>query len=213
MLPRKPVKLSQNGRNRRGWPEPHRFLWVMLTPDRRALACKLEDGQLYELPLLVFAEHEEWDGSAAESVKLLDHGGAAVLRLVSGAEHDFAVDWVLHHCAPGYRYFKGHCAPPAIGPRIQMLRQVRAWSLGQLAARTGIATPNLSRLEHGKHVPSWATLEKLARAFAVPLGALLSGQHETRRGVAAAKLTLPHGRGSQQPRALPRQPSGSTASR
>jgi len=174
MLPRKPARLSKNGKDRLAWREPRRFVWITLTPDRSALACKLDDGQLYELPLRVFAEHEEWDGSVPENVKLIDHGGAAILRLASGAEHDFAVDWVLHNCEPRYRFFKEHCPAPALGPQIRALRQAREWSLGQLAERTGIAAPNLSRLEHGKHVPGWGTLEKLAAAFDVPMGELLT---------------------------------------
>ena len=185
MQPRKPARLSKNGRDGQGWPEPHRFFWIMLTPDRSALACKLDDGQLYELPLQVFAEHADWDGSAPENVRLIDHGAAAVVRFASGAEEDFAVDWVLHHCEPRYRFFRGHCPKSAIGPRIRALRQARRLSLEELASHTGIAAPNLSRLENGKHVPSWGTLEKLAASFDVPLGELLAAERQGAKTPAA----------------------------
>jgi transcriptional regulator with XRE-family HTH domain len=46
-------------------------------------------------------------------------------------------------------------------------------SLEDLSSKTGIAVPNLSRLEHGKHSPMIETLQKIARALDVPPSALL----------------------------------------
>jgi len=34
--------------------------------------------------------------------------------------------------------------------------------------------PNLSRLEHGRHLPSLDTLERIAEALEVPIAALLA---------------------------------------
>jgi transcriptional regulator with XRE-family HTH domain len=43
-----------------------------------------------------------------------------------------------------------------------------------LAKKTGIAESNLSRLEHGKHMPSLKTLQTVAKALGVGWGELIS---------------------------------------
>ena len=56
-----------------------------------------------------------------------------------------------------------------IGDRLRALRQERNLSQGDIEKRTGLLRCYLSRVEHGHTVPSLETLEKLARAFEVPL--------------------------------------------
>jgi transcriptional regulator with XRE-family HTH domain len=43
-----------------------------------------------------------------------------------------------------------------------------------LAQTSGMERPNLSRLEHGKHVPSLDTLERIAKALRVSVVELIA---------------------------------------
>jgi transcriptional regulator with XRE-family HTH domain len=61
-----------------------------------------------------------------------------------------------------------------IGARIRKEREARGWSLGELARRTGMQAPNLSRLETGKHVPSLDTLERVAEVLGVRVANLVA---------------------------------------
>ena len=56
-----------------------------------------------------------------------------------------------------------------IGDRLRALREERKLSQGDIEKRTGLLRCYLSRVENGHTVPSVETLEKLARAFEVPL--------------------------------------------
>jgi transcriptional regulator with XRE-family HTH domain len=56
-----------------------------------------------------------------------------------------------------------------IGDRLRALREERNLSQGDIEKRTGLLRCYLSRVENGHTVPSVETLEKLARAFEVPL--------------------------------------------
>jgi DNA-binding Xre family transcriptional regulator len=79
------------------------------------------------------------------------------------------------------RYLRG--GPEDLGPRVaRHVRQVRSekgWSVAELARRSGIAAPNVHRVESGKHIPSTATLVRLSEALEVSLDALL--ERERRR--------------------------------
>jgi transcriptional regulator with XRE-family HTH domain len=59
-----------------------------------------------------------------------------------------------------------------LGLRLRELRAGRDWTLEELAERTGLSKPFLSRLEAGERQPSIAAVLTLARAFAVSVGAL-----------------------------------------
>jgi quercetin dioxygenase-like cupin family protein len=60
-----------------------------------------------------------------------------------------------------------------LGARLRFLRNQKRWTLEQLSARTDLSEPFLSRLESGRRQPSLAALLTLARAYAMPLAALL----------------------------------------
>lgn len=68
-------------------------------------------------------------------------------------------------------------SPRDLGPRVarqvQRVRRGKGWSVAELARRSGIAAPNVHRVESGRHVPSTATLVRLSEALEVPLAALL----------------------------------------
>ncbi|HYW97627.1 MAG TPA: helix-turn-helix domain-containing protein [Candidatus Elarobacter sp.] len=56
-----------------------------------------------------------------------------------------------------------------IGDRLRVLREEKKLSQGDVEKRTGLLRCYISRVENGHTVPAVETLEKLARAFEVPL--------------------------------------------
>jgi len=56
-----------------------------------------------------------------------------------------------------------------IGERLRELREEKKLSQGDIEKRTGLVRCYISRVENGHTVPAVETLEKLARAFEVPL--------------------------------------------
>lgn len=60
-----------------------------------------------------------------------------------------------------------------IADNVRAARTARDMTQGALSEKTGIAVPHISRLEKGAHLPSVATLKKVAEALEVPICALL----------------------------------------
>ncbi len=56
-----------------------------------------------------------------------------------------------------------------IGDRLRELREQKNLSQGDIEKRTGLLRCYISRVENGHTVPAIETLEKLARAFEVPM--------------------------------------------
>jgi transcriptional regulator with XRE-family HTH domain len=56
-----------------------------------------------------------------------------------------------------------------IGDRLRKLREQKNMSQGDIEKRTGLFRCYISRVENGHTIPAIETLEKLARAFDVPL--------------------------------------------
>ncbi|SRR5712692_1867264 len=56
-----------------------------------------------------------------------------------------------------------------IGDRLRELREQKEFTQGEVAKRTGLLKPYVSRVENGHSVPGVATLEKFARALEVPI--------------------------------------------
>src|SRR5438309_7173661 len=56
-----------------------------------------------------------------------------------------------------------------IGDRLREMREAKKLSQGDIEKRTGLLRCYISRVENGHTVPAIETLEKLARAFEVPL--------------------------------------------
>jgi transcriptional regulator with XRE-family HTH domain len=61
-----------------------------------------------------------------------------------------------------------------IGQRIHEVRRARRLTQREVAKRTGIAEPFLSRVENNHAQPSVSTLERLAEAMGVTMGDLLA---------------------------------------
>jgi transcriptional regulator with XRE-family HTH domain len=56
-----------------------------------------------------------------------------------------------------------------IGDRLRAVREEKKLSQGDIEKRTGLLRCYISRVENGHTVPAIETLEKLARAFGIPL--------------------------------------------
>src|ERR1017187_4137156 len=56
-----------------------------------------------------------------------------------------------------------------IGDRLRALREDKKFSQGDIEKRTGLFRCYISRVENGHTVPAIETLEKMARAFEMPL--------------------------------------------
>jgi transcriptional regulator with XRE-family HTH domain len=56
-----------------------------------------------------------------------------------------------------------------IGDRLRELREQKEYTQGEVAKRTGLLKPYVSRVENGHSVPGLETLEKFARALEVPM--------------------------------------------
>ncbi len=56
-----------------------------------------------------------------------------------------------------------------IGDRLREMREEKKLSQGDIGKRTGLLRCYISRVENGHTVPAVETLEKMARAFEVPL--------------------------------------------
>ena len=62
----------------------------------------------------------------------------------------------------------------ALGARVRSLRRERGWTLKQLGREAGLSHPFLSQLERGLARPSVGSVERIARAFGMPVGLLWS---------------------------------------
>ena len=60
----------------------------------------------------------------------------------------------------------------ALGARVRTLRRERGWTLKQLGSEAGLSHPFLSQLERGLARPSVGSVERIARAFGMPVGRL-----------------------------------------
>jgi transcriptional regulator with XRE-family HTH domain len=69
---------------------------------------------------------------------------------------------------------------PRIAARLRQQRQQRAWSLDDLAARSGVSKAMLSKIERGEASPTAALLGKISGALGMTLSNLLAEETRTR---------------------------------
>src|SRR5262245_33813918 len=69
----------------------------------------------------------------------------------------------------------------AIGTNVRAARSAAGLTQAALSEKTGIAIPNISRLEAGTHLPSVATLKKASDVLLVPICSLLDPPAEPER--------------------------------
>jgi len=153
---------------------------VRYQPKEDTFFVAFRNGKTYELPRKAV---EVDDGSPLVGEPRIIHGGSAFeVRQQSGNTYQVPWDLVLYHQEPSYPYHKGKSSQreaetnraERIGTRIRQEREGRGWGLAELARRTGIQPPNLSRLENGKHVPSLDTLQRVADALGVRVADLVA---------------------------------------
>ena len=58
--------------------------------------------------------------------------------------------------------------------KLKRLREEKRWSQERLAAKAQMSREHLTRLEAGRHDPTFATLKKLAKALGMPVTELLA---------------------------------------
>ena len=153
---------------------------VRYQPNEDAFFVAFRNGKAYELPRKAI---EADDGSPVVGrPRVIHDGNAFEVRQESDNTYQVPWDLVLYHQEPTYPYHKGDAhqrtmevsRAARIGARIRKERAARGWSLGELARRTGMQAPNLSRLETGKHVPSLDTLERVAEVLGVRVANLVA---------------------------------------
>ena len=149
--------------------------------ERREFVVVFQDGRMYRV-------HRDRltgdDGTKILRVHVEPDGAAFVVEQASGNRLEIPWDLVLYHSDPTYRYYKGRKvqqelerdAATDIGRRIREARRAKSLTANELARRSGVLRPNISRLEGGKHVPTIDTLGRIARALHVPLVDLLPTQ-------------------------------------
>jgi XRE family transcriptional regulator, regulator of sulfur utilization len=62
------------------------------------------------------------------------------------------------------------------GLTVRQLREAKAWSQEQLAEQAGLNRSYVGEIERGKVTASIVTIDKLARAFDVPMANLLEAR-------------------------------------
>jgi transcriptional regulator with XRE-family HTH domain len=131
--------------------------------------CDLDNGRTYPMPLCALEQAEDWDPKAKpKRVRIVHDGFAAIVEFDTNRKIDFPADFVLHICEPAYAWHKDKArAASGVGDRIREIREMRGLTLDALAAKCGIAKPNLSRLENGNVTPQIATINTVAAALRV----------------------------------------------
>ena len=144
----------------------------------RTVAIRMGTGRVYALKV---ADLPEADPSEVTRVAVARNHRYIRISQRSGNRFELPWDAVLYHCEPEYEYYKGRAdnglepgRAVRIGGRIRELREAKGLTITEVAQRAGMERPNLSRLEHGRHLPSLDTLERLAEALEVPVAALLA---------------------------------------
>jgi DNA-binding XRE family transcriptional regulator len=140
-----------------------------LEPGARVILVKFAKGRAYGLPV----ERLGYSTRVVE-VKLDDVRHGLLICLEDGTITDVASDFVLLECDQRYRAQhtrKGE--RPSIGQHIRQIRIRQGRSGREVAEASGLAPPNLARLEAGRHEPKLETLLRVAKALRVPLADLL----------------------------------------
>jgi transcriptional regulator with XRE-family HTH domain len=153
-----------------------RFRHIGLSSDGAVIFCEMDNRKTYALPLSALKQAEDWDPEATPQAAGIIHDGyAAFVEFDTGVKIDFPSDFVLHVCEPSYTWYKekGRAAS-GVGGRIRKFRKLRRLTLDELAAKCGIAKPNLSRLENDKVTPKFETLTTIAAALGIHPALLVS---------------------------------------
>ena len=136
------------------------------------LSVRFDDGDLATATL----EALKLPDKPISSIAVDEFRRGIEIRFRDRSTHDISADYFTWLTQPDYAaaYPADASLGPRVGANIVALRKRRGLSQAALASATGMAAPNLSRLESGRHVPTLDILQRISKALSVPLVALLS---------------------------------------
>ncbi len=146
--------------------------------DARTFIIRMENRRIYALKVDDLREAD-----ASNVIRWTIGMGRNYFRVTQESGNFFEVPWdeILYYCEPEYEYYKetqksinDDSRASRIGKRVRELRIRRGFSVTELADRSGMKRPNLSRLEYGRHIPSLETIERLASALEAPVAELIA---------------------------------------
>lgn len=161
------------------WKHGSRIRDVIFAAGRDTFLIVFRSGRTYKLPKRLIPNLDKTD---IKRVRVRDDGSAFVVEQDSGNSSEIPWDFVLYHLEPDYEHYKGRdegkrlerLTAQRIGRRLKELRAGLGLTASEVAARSGIRRPNISRIERGKHAPSLETLERIADALGIPVAALVA---------------------------------------
>ena len=146
--------------------------------ERQEFLVVFHDGHLYRLHRRTVPDD---DGTDVSDVRVERDGSAFLVRLASGKSLEVPWDFVLYQLEPTYAFFKGRVRESdeedvarRVGRRVRELREAKHLTTYELAQRSGIHRPNVSRIESGRHVPNLETLLRLAQALGTSVAGLVA---------------------------------------
>ncbi len=157
----------------------------------RAFAIRMQNGRAYTLKL---DDLPEADRSPVLRCRASKDRYYFKAFQESGNVLEVPWDSVLYHCEPEYEYYKYRQRKSErleravrIGETVREFRTGKKLTVTQLAEHAQMQRTNLSRLEHGRHVPSLETIERLASALGVPVASLISytGRPKTQKATSS----------------------------
>ncbi|MBI5244270.1 MAG: helix-turn-helix transcriptional regulator [Elusimicrobia bacterium] len=145
---------------------------AVIEADAKTLQVEFHNGETFRVHKGALAG---LDASPLSRVSLSKWGYDFTVFQASGRKVRVPWDAVRHLCDPDYEHSPER-APvepkPRVAANIRALRKARGISSYELARRTGIARPNIARIENARTSPSLTTLEKIAKALGVPVAGL-----------------------------------------
>lgn len=157
---------------------PDRIACATPSPDGKALLVRFGDNRSYTLRL---EDIEDFDEERVSDARTDMDGAEVVVTGPAGREATIPWDFILYKCAPGYVAARPQgsdreLGPRAIGRRIRKLREERGMDITTFARLSGLARPNVHRLEGGLHRPQMETLAKAAKVLGVAIADLLKAE-------------------------------------
>ena len=172
--------------------------------ERQELLVFFQDGHVYRLARQLVPDD---DGTDVLNVRVKRDGSAFLVRLASGKSLEVPWDFVLYELEPTYPFFKGRIPESLeedvarrIGRRVRELREAKDLTTYELAQRSGIHRPNISRIESGRHMPNLDTLMRLAQALGTSVADLVAEASQAQAYVRERELRLRRSRKKQAPR-------------
>lgn len=171
------------------------------------LSLRFDDGDLATATL----EALKLPDKRIQGIAVDEFRRGVEIRFRDRSTHDISADYFTWLTQPDYAaaYPADSSLGPRVGANIVRLRKQRGLSQAALAAATGMAAPNLSRLESGRHVPTLDVLLRISKALNVSLTGLLSATPSDRMSRLPVKprtdgrVKRRPGRVATQPRRVP----------